>query len=60
MKIEAPSGTAWNEWVGLLDASGAGILPYPEQVESLARTLDVPENERLALARSIVRAYRRE
>ncbi|MFY9679888.1 hypothetical protein [Glutamicibacter protophormiae] len=44
----------------MLDAIDADCLPYGEQVELLARTLDVPENERLALARSIVRAYRKK
>lgn len=59
-KIEAATGTSWSEWVGMLDAIDAGCLSYGEQVELLARTLDVPENERLALARSIVRAYRKK
>ncbi|GGL90153.1 hypothetical protein [Glutamicibacter protophormiae] len=59
-KIEAATGTSWGEWAGMLDAIDADCLPYGEQVELLARTLDVPENERLALARSIVRAYRKK
>lgn len=59
-KIEAATGTSWSEWAGMLDAIDAGCLRYGEQVELLARTLDVPENERLALAHSIVRAYRKK